>query len=65
MIRNVAHLKIRNFAVRFVVIFVGITFTLAAVTAEVVKVEITSREVVTNSQEHSQCGPYEVIKGMK
>jgi hypothetical protein len=64
MIRNVAHLKIRNFAVRFVVIFVGITFTLAAVTAEVVKVEITSREVVTNSQEHSQCGPYEVIKGI-
>lgn len=36
----------------------------AVVTAKVVKVEITSRKVVSNAVEHSRSGPYEVIKGM-
>ena len=36
----------------------------AVVTAKVVKVEITSREVVSSAAEHSRSGPYEVIKGM-
>jgi hypothetical protein len=35
-----------------------------AVTARVVKVEITSREVVSKAPEHSRSGPYEVIKGI-
>jgi hypothetical protein len=34
------------------------------VNAEVVKVEITSREVVSSSPEYNRFGPYEVIKGI-
>jgi hypothetical protein len=34
------------------------------VAAEVVKVEIKSREIVSNSLEHARSGPYEVIKGI-
>jgi hypothetical protein len=36
----------------------------AVVTAKVVKIEITSRKVVSNAVDHSHFGPYEVIKGI-
>ena len=35
-----------------------------AVAAEVVRVEITSREVVSDAPEHMRSGPYEVIRGI-
>ncbi|MDX2438710.1 MAG: hypothetical protein QNL88_16875 [Acidobacteriota bacterium] len=35
-----------------------------AVAAEVVRVEITGREVVSDAPEHMRSGPYEVIRGI-
>lgn len=45
-------------------VMVCIMFLPAVVTAKVVKVEITSRKVVSNAVDHSRSGPYEVIKGI-
>lgn len=45
-------------------VMVCIMFIPAVVTAKVVKVEITSRKVVSNAVDHSRSGPYEVIKGI-
>jgi len=46
------------------ILIIGFIALPAALTAEVVKVEITSREIVHDWRKHSHFGPYEVIKGI-
>jgi len=61
MNRHVSFLNIRNSVVFFVLLVIGMMLMPIVVTAEVVKVEIKSREVVTTSKEYLRSGPYEVI----
>jgi hypothetical protein len=52
----------RSLAIAVLVLALGIVPPTA--TAEVVRVEISSREVVSDAPEHRRTGPYEVIKGV-
>ncbi|MFC1618800.1 alpha/beta hydrolase domain-containing protein [Candidatus Neomarinimicrobiota bacterium] len=45
-------------------IILGIVLMPSMIPAKVVRVEITSREVVTEAAEHGQYDPYEVLKGI-
>lgn len=46
------------------VLIIGISLTPQPVAAEVVRVEVHSREVVSTSSDHSRSGPYELIRGL-
>ena len=62
--RSAAFLGLKFHPVFFVLLLAGSLLIPAAVSAEVVKVEITSREVISNLPELIHTGPYEVIKGI-
>ena len=64
MIKLVTCLNIKNPVAFLVILIVSIIQMPMVVTAEVVKVEIHSRDVVSSSPEHIRSGPYEVIKGI-
>jgi len=64
MNRHVSFPKIRISTASLVLLVIGIMLVPKAAAAKVVKVEITSREVVSTSAEHLRSGPYEVIKGI-
>jgi len=49
---------------RLIPLILGITLMPSMMPAGVVRVEITSREVVSDAAEHGRYGPYEVIKGI-
>jgi hypothetical protein len=42
----------------------GLTLLPVVIAAKVVRVEVTSQEVVSDAPDHGRSGPYEVIKGM-
>ena len=64
MKRNVILLNIRSFVGFLLLLVIGFILGPGPVIAKVVKVEITSREVISTSPEHLRSGPYEVIKGI-
>jgi hypothetical protein len=51
-------------AIFLAVMMIGFMLLPASVAAKVVRIEVTSRKVVSKSPEHSRSGPYEMIKGM-
>ncbi len=58
---------VRSIGVRtapVIVVLIGIGLIAAVAGAEVVRVEITSRETVSDEPEYPRSGPYEVIKGV-
>ncbi len=64
MKRHVIKLNIRSFVGFLVLLVIGSLLVPGPVSAKVIKVEIKSREVVSNAPEHLRSGPYEVIKGI-
>lgn len=64
MIRHVTYPNNRYLVAFLVVLIVGIIHMPRVATAEVIKVEINSREEVPTSPEHNRSGTYEVIRGI-
>ena len=63
MNRNPFHLN-HNSRILITSLVIGLVLMPIILVAKVVRVEITGREVVTESAEHGQYDPYEEIKGM-